>query len=74
MHQYKYYRLVHNFPQGICPKVKVIGRLELELAYYDSAVQRFNHNTTGTPIMLVALLYLSKFDLGSRANFSDTGT
>ena len=34
---------VHTFPKGICPKVNVIARLEYELAYYDSAVQRFNH-------------------------------
>ena len=36
------------FPKGISPKVNVTGRLELELAYYDSAVQCFNHYTTGT--------------------------
>ena len=40
---------VHTFPKGICRKVNVIARLEYELAYYDSAVQRFNHNTTRTP-------------------------
>ena len=40
---------VHNFPKGICPKVNVIARLEYELAYYDSAVHRFNHYTTRTP-------------------------
>ena len=34
---------VHTFPKGICPKVNVIARLEYELAYYDSAVHRFNH-------------------------------
>ena len=34
---------VHTFPKGICPKVNVIARLEYELTYYDSAVQRFNH-------------------------------
>ena len=33
---------VHTFPKGICPKVNAI-------AYYDSAVQRFNHYTTRTP-------------------------
>ena len=27
-------------------KVNVIGKLEFELAYYDSAVQRFNHYIT----------------------------
>ena len=35
-------------PLGICPKVNVITRLEFELAYYDSAVHRFNHYTTRT--------------------------
>ena len=37
---------VHTFPKGICPKVNVIARLEYELAYYDSAVHRFNRYTT----------------------------
>ena len=32
---------VHAFPMGIFLKVSVIVRLEFELAYYDSAVQRF---------------------------------
>ena len=40
---------VHTFPKGICPKVNVIVRLEYELAYYDSAVHRFNHYTPRTP-------------------------
>ena len=40
---------VHTFPMEICPKVNVIARLEYELAYYDSAVDRFNHYTTRTP-------------------------
>ena len=35
--------------QGYCPKVYVIAQLEFELAYYDSAVQCFNHYTTRTP-------------------------
>ena len=35
--------------KGICPKVNVIARLEYELAYYDSAVHRFNYYTTRTP-------------------------
>ena len=39
---------VQTFPKGICPKVDVIARVEYELAYYDSAVYRFNHNTTKT--------------------------
>ena len=29
--------------------MNVIARLEYELAYYDSAVHRFNHYTTRTP-------------------------
>ena len=37
---------VHTFPKGICPKGNIIARLEYELAYYDSAVHRFNHYTT----------------------------
>ena len=40
---------VHTFPKGICPKVNIIVRLEYELAYYDSAVNRFNHYTMRTP-------------------------
>ena len=40
---------VHTFPKGICPKVNVIARREYELAYYDSALHRFNHYTTRTP-------------------------
>ena len=40
---------VHTFPKGIFLKVNIIARLENELAYYDSAVHRFNHYTTRTP-------------------------
>ena len=40
---------VHTFPEGIYPKVNVIALLEFELAYYDSAVQRFNPYTTRIP-------------------------
>ena len=57
--QYWYYfthswedKEVHTFPKGICPKVNVIARLEYELAYYDSAVPRFNHCTTRTPRLM----------------------
>ena len=39
---------VHTFLKGICPKVNVIAQTEFELAYYDSAVQCFNHYITGT--------------------------
>ena len=41
---------VHTFPEGICPKVNVIAWLEYELAYYDSAVHRFNHYTIRHPL------------------------
>ena len=34
----------------ICPKVYIIARLEYEIAYYDSAVHRFNHYTTRTSV------------------------
>ena len=44
---------VRTFPQGICPKVNLIAQLEFELAYYDSAVHRFNHYITRTPPELV---------------------
>ena len=36
---------VHAFRRGICPKVNITAQIEFELAYYDSAVQRFNHYT-----------------------------
>ena len=39
----------HTFPMGICPKVNIIARLEFELVYYDSAVQRFTHYITRIP-------------------------
>ena len=42
-------RGVHTFTKGLCPKVKVIARLEYELVYCDTAVHRFNHYTTRTP-------------------------
>ena len=55
---------VHTFPNGICPKVNVIARLEYELVYYDSAVHRFNHYTTRTPpIMLEAKIDNTRQDI-----------
>ena len=57
---------VHTFPEGICLKVNVIARLEFELAYYDSAVHRFNHYTTRTPANkpeLISLLTIKWFVL-----------
>ena len=51
---------VHTFLKGICPKVNVIARLECELAYYDSAVHRFNHYTMRTPpIVNIECIYTS---------------
>ena len=37
--------------QGYCLKVDMIAQLEYELAYYDSAVHRFNHYTPGYPTL-----------------------
>ena len=47
------YKKVYRFSKRICPKVNVIAWLEFELAYYISAVQRFNHYTTRTPSVCV---------------------
>ena len=56
---------VHTFPKGICPKVNVIARLEYELAYYDSAVHRFNHYATRTPHLVGRVFVIGSGDLGS---------
>ena len=48
---------VHTFSKGIWPKVNVIARLEYELAYYNSAVHRFNHYTTRTLPRTVVVLF-----------------
>ena len=40
---------VHIFLKGISPKVNMIARLELELPYYNVAVQYVNHYATVTP-------------------------
>ena len=53
---------VHTFPKGICPKVNVIARLEYELAYYDSAVHRFNHCTTRTPLHSTVSKWMNNVD------------
>ena len=45
---------------GICLKVNVIARLEYELAYYDSAVHRFNHYTTRTPHIMLSNQFVLK--------------
>ena len=49
---------VHNFPIGIFPKVNVIERMDFELTYYDSEIQRFNHSNTRTPPNYLELLVL----------------
>ena len=51
----------YTFPKGICPKVNVIRRLEIELAYYDSAVWRFNHYTTKTSPVCFVLRRIDTF-------------
>ena len=49
--------MVLTFPKGICPKVNVIAQLEYELAYNDSAVNRFDHYTTRTTPTLKLCMY-----------------
>ena len=39
---------VHTFPKGISPKANTIVQREFKLAYYDSAVNCFNHYTMKT--------------------------
>ena len=39
---------VPTFPNGVSPKVKIIARLEFELALYGVAVQDVSDDTTGT--------------------------
>ena len=43
------YKGVHTFPKGISSKANVIAQQEIELAYYDIAVQWVSPYTTGTP-------------------------
>ena len=43
----------HIFPKCVCLKVNVIVQLEFEIAYYDSAVQHFNHYTMITPASII---------------------
>ena len=57
---------VHTFPKGICPEVKVIARLEFELAYFDSVVQCFNNYATKT----LYLNYLGEENKGSYSSLS----
>ena len=39
---------VLTFLKNICPKVQIIARLLIELAYRDVAVKHVSHHTTGT--------------------------
>ena len=39
---------VYGFLKGISQKVKVMARLEFELAYFEVAVQHFSHYTMET--------------------------
>ena len=45
--------LIAGYCKGICLKVNVIARLEFKLAYYDSAVQRFNYTPRRHPFPVV---------------------
>ena len=49
-----------------CAKVNVIARLEFELAYYASAVHRFNHYTTRTSRLILDM------DTDSTTNYNLT--
>ena len=49
--------------------MNVIARLEYELAYYDSAVYRFNHYTTRTPPVCTGMNGM-KFELTYYEEFS----
>ena len=63
---------VHTFSKGISLKGNVITRLEFELVYNNSAVQRFNHYITWTllhhywpwqPILFRSLCIVSGLDI-----------
>ena len=49
--------------------MNVIARLEYELAYYDSAVHRFNHYTTRTPPVYF-LLAIKSYKINTLPHFS----
>ena len=34
----------HAFPKSICPKMNFISPQEFELAYFETAIQRFSYN------------------------------
>ena len=42
---------IDTFPKGICLKMNIIVRLEFELAYSDSAIQRSNHYAAMTTLL-----------------------
>ena len=52
---------VHTFPKGICLKVNVIAWLEYGLAYYNSAVHRFNHYTMRTSHLAISVWLETSF-------------
>ena len=63
---------VHTFSKSDCPKVNVIARVEYELAYYDSAVYRFNHYTTRTyKIKIFEIEQIITLNLYTLFTFSD---
>ena len=45
-----------TFPEGISLKVKLIARLEFELAYFDAAVQHFRLYARETQPLIAAML------------------
>ena len=46
---WEWYKEVHAFPKGISPKVNVIARLVLELAYWDITFQCVSHYAMEIP-------------------------
>ena len=46
-HRLRGVKRIHTVPRSIIPKVTLKARLEFKLAYYDVAVQHFNHYTAG---------------------------
>ena len=58
---------IHTFPPGIIPKMNILARLELKLAYFNTAVHYFNHYASGTP--LESHRYGAKCTNNNRTNF-----
>ena len=52
---------VHAFSMGISPKVNVIVWLDLQLAFYNEAVQYISHYAAGTPSLILALFQTKVF-------------